>query len=116
MFATPADAGDLDNLAWRDPDRRIVNRVSDHRSGGRGVRGRGSLAGFITAPPSSKLERAGLGPAMWGSVRICVVCAFTALPLGVGTAVFLGEYKPTNRSVRMLHGFQSCACSTRSSS
>ncbi|MHC5023028.1 MAG: PstA family ABC transporter permease [Planctomycetota bacterium] len=60
---------------------------------------------FLTSPPSRKPAKAGLGPAIWGSVWICLVCAFTALPLGVGTAIFLEEYKPRNRFVKRLHAF-----------
>jgi phosphate transport system permease protein len=60
---------------------------------------------FIKNPPSRKPEKAGLGPAMWGSIWICAVCAFSALPLGVGTAIFLEEYKPRHRLIRQLHGF-----------
>jgi phosphate transport system permease protein len=59
---------------------------------------------FVTDPPSRKPAKAGLGPAIWGSIWICTVCALTALPLGVGTAVFLEEYKPRHRLVRRLHG------------
>ena len=60
---------------------------------------------FIKSPPSRKPEKAGLGPAMWGSIWICAVCAFSALPLGVGTAIFLEEYKPRHPLIRRLHGF-----------
>jgi phosphate transport system permease protein len=60
---------------------------------------------FLKDPPSRKPQKAGLGPAMWGSVWICAVCALSALPLGIGTAVFLEEYKPKKRFVRILHGF-----------
>ncbi len=58
---------------------------------------------FFKSPPSRKPVKAGLGPAMWGSVWICAVCALTALPLGVATAIFLEEYKPKNRVVKWLH-------------
>lgn len=60
---------------------------------------------FLRNPPSRKPEKAGLGPAMWGSIWICAACALTALPLGVATAIFLEEYKPTNPFVRRLHAF-----------
>ena len=60
---------------------------------------------FLRNAPSRKPEKAGLGPAMWGSIWICAVCALTALPLGVATAIFLEEYKPKSRSLRALHGF-----------
>jgi len=60
---------------------------------------------FLTNPPSRKPAKAGLGPAIWGSVAICTVCAVMAIPIGVGTAVFLEEYKPKNPKSRRLHGF-----------
>jgi phosphate transport system permease protein len=60
---------------------------------------------FLSNPPSRKPAKAGLKPAMWGSIWICIVCACTALPVGVGTAIFLEEYKPTRPWLRRLHGF-----------
>ncbi|MEO1617364.1 MAG: ABC transporter permease subunit [Planctomycetota bacterium] len=44
-------------------------------------------------------------PAILGSLFVCGVCALFALPLGVGTAVFLEEFQPTNRLLRAIHGF-----------
>ncbi len=58
---------------------------------------------FLTNPPSRKPDKAGLGPAIWGSVFICSVCAFFAIPIGVGTAVLLEEYQPRNRLLGKLH-------------
>lgn len=60
---------------------------------------------FIRNAPSRKPEKAGLGPAMWGSIWICAACALTALPLGAATAIFLEEYKPASPFIRKLHGF-----------
>jgi phosphate transport system permease protein len=60
---------------------------------------------FVTNPPSRKPEKAGLGPAIAGSIGICTVCALIALPLGVGTAIFLEEYRPRGGFARRLHGF-----------
>lgn len=58
---------------------------------------------FLKSPPSRKPANAGLGPAIWGSVWVCAVCGLSALPIGVGTAIFLEEYKPKHRFVRWLH-------------
>lgn len=56
------------------------------------------ISHFLTAKPnSSDPATAGIGPALWGSVWACTFCALFALPLGIGTAVFLEEFKPTNR-------------------
>jgi len=64
-----------------------------------------ALKEFVTEPPSRHPEQAGIGPAMWGTVWICLVCACTALPIGIATAIFLEEYKPSNLLVRKLHDF-----------
>ncbi len=61
---------------------------------------------FLDDVPSRKPEKAGMGPAIIGSVLVCAVCAFFALPIGVGSAVFLEEYKPTKgKWVKRLHAF-----------
>ena len=60
---------------------------------------------FLSSPPSRKPEKAGLGPALWGSIWLCVICAVAALPLGVGTAIFMEEYKPRHRMAARLHAF-----------
>jgi phosphate transport system permease protein len=44
-------------------------------------------------------------PAIIGSLFICVVCAMAALPLGVGTAIFLEEFQPKSKTLRWAHGF-----------
>ncbi len=61
--------------------------------------------GFLKGTPSRKPEKAGFMPAMWGSVWICAVCAFTALPIGVSTAIILEEFKPRHPVLRRLHAF-----------
>lgn len=61
--------------------------------------------GFLTKPPSRKAENAGFAPALWGSIWICAVCALAALPVGVGAATFLEEYKPRWTWARRIHGF-----------
>lgn len=53
---------------------------------------------FLSGKPSaSEPAEAGMGPALWGSIWVCTFCALFALPLGIGTAVFLEEFKPANR-------------------
>lgn len=59
---------------------------------------------FLTNAPSRKPERAGIKPAMFGTIWICVTCGVFALPMGIGTAILLEEYKPKNRFLRRLHG------------
>lgn len=60
---------------------------------------------FLTSPPRPEPDRAGISPALWGTVVVCFVCAMATLPIGVATAIFLNEYKPQNRSMRMFHRF-----------
>jgi len=50
-------------------------------------------------------EKAGIFPALIGSIWLLVICALTAIPLGVGTAVLLEEYQPANKVLSKLHGF-----------
>ncbi|MEM8911871.1 MAG: ABC transporter permease subunit [Planctomycetota bacterium] len=72
-----------------------------------GVQGKSRLTPSLLTGAHSELnpESAGMWPAIVGSIGILGVCALAALPLGIGTAVFLEEFKPTNRWLRSLHGF-----------
>lgn len=72
-----------------------------------GVQGQSQLSGDLLSRAHSELkpERAGMRPAIIGSILVCGICALAALPLGVGTAIFLEEFKPTSRPLRILHGF-----------
>ncbi len=57
------------------------------------IKGRTHLnLGMLTEWASRDPEKAGLKAALWGSIWLCAVCAFTALPLGVGTAIYLEEF------------------------
>lgn len=60
--------------------------------------GGSSLSGeFVTNWASRKPEQAGIKAALWGSVWVCVVCGLVALPVGVGTAVYLEEFAGRSR-------------------
>jgi phosphate transport system permease protein len=63
------------------------------------------LGRFVTSPTSRRANKAGIGPALFGTLWICVVCALFSLPIGVGTAILLEEYKPKHRVIRALHQF-----------
>jgi phosphate transport system permease protein len=52
---------------------------------------------FLTEYASRKPEKAGIKAALWGSIWICAVCGAVALPLGVGTAVYLEEFAAKNK-------------------
>jgi phosphate transport system permease protein len=47
---------------------------------------------FITGYPSRRAERAGILPALVGSVFLIALTAVMALPVGVGAAIYLEEY------------------------
>jgi phosphate transport system permease protein len=52
---------------------------------------------FFTAPPSRFAEKAGIYPALMGSVWIILLTALISVPVGVATAIFLEEYAPKNK-------------------
>jgi len=52
---------------------------------------------FLTSYPSRFAEKAGFKGAMWGSLWLVVICGATALPLGIGAAIYLEEFAPRNR-------------------
>ena len=47
---------------------------------------------FLTGVPSRRPERAGILPAIVGSLEIAVIVALTAFPIGVASAIYLAEY------------------------
>jgi phosphate transport system permease protein len=57
---------------------------------------------FLNGYPSRMAERAGLRPAIVGSIMTLVVTAAVAFPLGVGTAIWLEEYAPATRLKRLV--------------
>lgn len=60
---------------------------------------------FLIHYPEPQPGAAGIGPALWGTVWVCTVCAAIALPIGVATAIFLEEFQPVNQWLRRLHTF-----------
>ena len=60
---------------------------------------------FPFSTVSSDPNQTGIGPAMVGSIMILFICALSAIPLGVATAILLEEYQPRARWLRVLHGF-----------
>lgn len=57
---------------------------------------------FITSYPSRFPSRAGILPALVGSVWLVILTALFSLPLGVGAAVYLEEYAPKNRWTELI--------------
>ncbi len=60
---------------------------------------------FLSHYPEPDPTKAGLRPALWGTIWVCLTCAALALPIGVATAVLLEEFPPHNRFLRSLHSF-----------
>ena len=60
---------------------------------------------FVTGVPSRDAASAGLWPALVGTLWICGVCAATAIPIGVGTALLLEEFKPRSTALRRMQQF-----------
>lgn len=60
---------------------------------------------FLTSPPRPEPDQAGISPALWGTVVVCLVCALATLPIGVATAIFLHEYQPKHHFMRKFHHF-----------
>lgn len=52
---------------------------------------------FLTSPPSRFAEKAGIFPALMGSIWVLGITFVVAVPLGVGAAIFLQEYAGSNR-------------------
>ncbi len=59
-----------------------------------------SGSGFAIDLPARLIDRA--GPALAGSLWLTLLTALIALPVGVGTALYLVEYAPATRIVRTL--------------
>ena len=58
---------------------------------------------FLSNFPSRHPSRAGIKSAIWGSIWVMFWTAFFAIPLGVGTALYLEEYLPKNKWTHLLH-------------
>ncbi|MFZ9881127.1 MAG: PstA family ABC transporter permease [Phycisphaerales bacterium] len=57
---------------------------------------------FITNFASRKPSEAGIAAPLWGSVWVCAICGLVALPLGVGTAIYLEEFAKRTRFTRIV--------------
>ncbi len=72
-----------------------------------GIQGQSRMGSELLTNSHSELnpESSGMRPAIVGSLAVCVICALVALPLGVGTAIFLEEFQPRTRPMRWMHSF-----------
>lgn len=57
---------------------------------------------FLEGVPSRRPERAGVLPAIVGSLEIGIIVALITFPLGVAGAIYLSEYAADNRFTRLL--------------
>lgn len=57
---------------------------------------------FLNGLPSRFPGRAGIKPALVGSLWTLGITALVSFPLGVGTAIWLEEYAPNNRATRLI--------------
>lgn len=57
---------------------------------------------FITGVPSRRPERAGILPAIVGSIQVSLVVAIVAFPIGISAAVYLNEYASDSKVNRLL--------------
>ncbi|MDG2223159.1 MAG: PstA family ABC transporter permease, partial [Rubripirellula sp.] len=64
----------------------------------------GITAILIFGTPEPNPSEAGMWPAITGTLWVCSLCALISLPLGIGTAVLLEEFKP--RSKLALRAYQ----------
>jgi len=55
---------------------------------------------FLKNGNSSKPEDAGVSVSLIGTLMIVAICALSAIPLGVGTAVLIEEFKPKGEGVK----------------
>ncbi|MFO7260636.1 MAG: phosphate ABC transporter permease PstA [bacterium] len=57
---------------------------------------------FVRSYPSRSASRAGIWPALVGSLWVVVLTAVISFPLGVATAIWLVEYAPRNRITTLI--------------
>lgn len=57
---------------------------------------------FLTSVASRKAKDAGIIVPLLGSLWVCAICALIALPLGVGTAIYLEEFAKRTRFTRIV--------------
>jgi phosphate transport system permease protein len=57
---------------------------------------------FLTGLASRKAKDAGILVPLLGSLWVCAICAVIALPLGVGTAIYLEEFAKRTRFTRIV--------------
>ena len=57
---------------------------------------------FLTAPPSYRPEKAGIKPALAGSLWLIGITIVLSVPIGIGASIFLQEYAGANLFTRFV--------------
>jgi len=57
---------------------------------------------FLTNSPSNAPQDAGIGPALWGSIFLGLITIVFAVPVGVGAALYLEEYRQEGWLARVI--------------
>ncbi|MFO7538599.1 MAG: phosphate ABC transporter permease PstA [Chloroflexota bacterium] len=57
---------------------------------------------FLTQPPRQGMREGGIAPAILGTLFLTLGTAVTAIPIGVGAAIYLAEYAGDNRLTRLI--------------
>lgn len=57
---------------------------------------------FLTQPPRDAMTKGGIFPAILGTFYLTIGAIVVALPLGVGTAIYLSEYAREGKIVRII--------------
>lgn len=100
-------------LVEKDEEGTVISKFSEPEVGEadetsvepKGEVERGLNWGFLTkGHAEDKPEQSGIGIAIIGSAVLCLLCALVAIPIGIGTAIFLEEFQPRNTILRWLHG------------
>jgi len=60
---------------------------------------------FLNSFPSRHAEKSGVKAAIFGSLFVLMVCTCSALPIGIGTAIFLEEFRPRRSVLKKFHAF-----------
>jgi len=58
--------------------------------------------GFLTNYPSRFAEKAGLRPAMYGTLWLMLITVFSSIPIAIGTAIWIEEFAPRNRALTIV--------------
>lgn len=60
------------------------------------------LHAFLTNPVEKHAQDSGVGPAMWGSIWLALITILFSVPVGVGTAIYIEEYRQSGWLARII--------------